>query len=331
MADTKANSDLSRLIDGALEASVIGSFTRIGPVSRGKLSHWQPPEQCPGRVVVITGASSGLGREAAIELANLGCSIVAVGRDERRLSDLARQIAESGGTVAIEQADLANLDDAVALCDRISARFDHVDVLIHNAGALLNDYTPTQQGFETTLAVHLLAPYIMTNRLASPMARADQAKVIFMTSGGMYTERFVLKDLAMAPEQYRGSVAYARAKRAQVVLTQTWQRFEPAGQRTFCAVHPGWARTPGVAASLPTFQKIMGPLLRSPAEGVDTLVWLTTLPAGEPQGGLLWLDRAPRSPYKLRRTRANETTERLQGDELLAWLNETTAPYLTAL
>ena len=143
----------------------------------------------------------------------------------------------------------------------------------------------------------------------------------------MYTEAFDIETLEMDEASYKGSAAYARAKRAQVLLTAAWQRREAPGGLGFHAVHPGWARTPGLAESLPGFNRALGPLLRSPAEGVDTLCWLATQPDGEPEGGRLWLDRRARSVHRLRRTRVDEATEAVQEAELLTWLSESTAPF----
>ena len=322
------SSHLEGFLDRALEATVVGSFTRIGPEARRRLGHWQTFPNTPGRVVVVTGASSGLGKQAAKELAELGCTVVIVGRNQSRLDEVAAEITGAGGSVVAEQTDLADLEQTVDLSDRLLDRFGHIDVLVNNAGALLNTFTTGPQGHEVTVTVHLLSPFVLTSRLEAAMDSEPRSKVITMTSGGMYTEPFDLTRLEMTEQGYRGSVAYARAKRAQVVLNQTLQRLEPDQGRTFSAVHPGWARTPGVAESLPTFQKVLGPLLRSPAEGVDTLVWLATLPEGQPEGGLLWLDRLPRAPYRLKKTKVDPVTEVRQGDELLAWLREITAPFL---
>jgi dehydrogenase/reductase SDR family member 12 len=325
---TSRSSGVARLIDSTLEASVVGSFTKVGPLVRQRLARWEACPSRPGRVVVITGASSGLGAQAARELADLQCTVVAVGRNQGRLDEVARSIAAAGGAVETEQADLGDLEETAELGRRLLSRFEGIDVLVNNAGALLNDYTLGAQGHEITVTVHLLSPYLLTSLVHPAMEGVAGAKVITMTSGGMYTEPFVLDKIEMRPDRYRGSVAYARAKRAQVVLTAAWQRHEPADGRTFCAMHPGWAATPGVADSLPTFQRIVGPLLRSPAEGVDTLVWLSTLPPGEPEGGKLWLDRQVRSPYRLKKTRTTHEEEVDQGDALLDWLAEVTAPFL---
>lgn len=311
-------------IDGLLEATVVGSFTKIGPIIRSRSEHWAPIEATPGRVVVVTGATSGLGREAAIELGALGCEVVCVGRNQQRLEEVGHEVVAAGGVAHLEQADLSDLEQTRALGERLLASLDHLDVLVHNAGALLANRSVTPQGHELTVTVHVLSPFLLTSMLRPILDAADHAKVIMMTSGGMYTEPFDLSTLEMDEASYKGSVAYARAKRAQVVLVDALQRREPTDGRTFAAVHPGWAKTPGVADSLPTFNKVLGPLLRSPREGVDTLVWLATRPPGQPIGGKLWLDRQPRSPFKLGRTRVDADTLRQQGDALLSWIEAQT-------
>jgi NAD(P)-dependent dehydrogenase (short-subunit alcohol dehydrogenase family) len=104
---------------------------------------------------------------------------------------------------------------------------------------------------------------------------------------------------------YRGSVAYARAKRAQVVLTRAWASKLRDTTVVAHAVHPGWADTPGIEASLPRFHTIVGPLLRTPEQGVDTLLWLAAAPEAANSTGLLWLDRRPRPFDRLRSTRVD--------------------------
>ena len=327
MDDEHASGRLSGLIDGALEASVAGSFTRLGPAVRSRLERWEPPAPAPGRVVVVTGASSGLGRTAAIELAGLGCTVVAVGRDERRLAEVVAAITRDGGEATAQRADLGDLAQTADLARRIRGDHDQVEVLVHNAGALLEERRLGAQGHELTLTVHLLSPYLLTELLRAPLTAVPGAKVIVMTSGGMYTERFDLAALEMGAADYRGSVAYARAKRAQVVLVGAWQHRQGPGGIDFHAVHPGWARTPGVADSLPRFNRLLGPMLRTPAEGVDTLVWLATSPPGEPTGGRLWLDRRPRRVHRLASTKVDATTTALQEESLLRWLDETTVAF----
>ena len=189
-------------------------------------------------------------------------TVVAVGRDAHRLETVAEEIETAGGTAIPEACDLADLEQTADLARRVAARLDHIDVLIHNAGALLANRTLTPQGQEVTVAVHLLSPHLLTALLRPQLAAADRAKVLTMTSGGMYTEAFDLSRLT-SDDDYRGTVAYARAKRAQVVWTIALQAREPTGGLDFSLVHPGWARTPGVSSSLPGFSRLLGPLLRT--------------------------------------------------------------------
>ncbi len=110
----------------------------------------------------------------------------------------------------------------------------------------------------------------------------------------MYTQPLHLDDLQHTEGEFNGTIAYARAKRAQVSLMREWARRIPAAAVAFTAMHPGWADTPGVSASLPGFARVMGPILRTPAEGADTIVWLATHADIRPATGRLFLDRRPR-------------------------------------
>jgi dehydrogenase/reductase SDR family protein 12 len=123
--------------------------------------------------------------------------------------------------------------------------------------------------------------------------------VIWVASGGMYTQKLDVDDVEMGPEDYRGSVAYARAKRAQVVLTKEWAgRLRDRGIAVH-AMHPGWADTPGLHEGLPTFTKLIGPLLRDVDEGADTVVWLVAADEPARTTGLFWHDRRPRATEKI--------------------------------
>ena len=135
------------------------------------------------------------------------------------------------------------------------------------------DYRTAADGTELTLSTHVVAPFRLS-LLLSPLLFATPLPVIVtVSSGGMYTQRFDLDDLELTPDDYRGVTAYARAKRAQVVLAHEWdRRWRPEGVASY-AMHPGWVRTPGLTASLPAIARL-GPLLRTPCEGADTAAWL---------------------------------------------------------
>jgi NAD(P)-dependent dehydrogenase (short-subunit alcohol dehydrogenase family) len=116
----------------------------------------------------------------------------------------------------------------------------------------------------------------------------------------MYTARLDPAALDPDPAGFRGAAAYARTKRAQVVLTAEAARRCPG--ITFQAMHPGWVATPGLTHSLPRFSRVMRPLLRDPGQGADTVVWLAAT-ADRPPNGSFWLDLRARSSVRLPRTR----------------------------
>ena len=314
---------VARVVDEALEASVVGSFTRLGFAARSRLEKWRDPAFALGRHVVITGATSGLGLAAATRLASLGAHVHLVGRSETKLTSARAHVQLfTSNEVWTHRCDLSLLSDARDLAHELGALDTPIDALVHNAGALLPAYTETREGLETTLATHLLSPYFLTEYLLAHGGLAPNARVITMTSGGMYTERFELSKLMMTVDEYRGTTAYARAKRAQCVLTTYWQRKHAPSGAAFHLVHPGWAATPGLTSGIPLFERALKPLLRSADQGADTLVWLVGAPTNEPTGGRLWLDRHPRSLYRLKKTRLSETEEFAAGEQLARWCDE---------
>jgi NAD(P)-dependent dehydrogenase (short-subunit alcohol dehydrogenase family) len=187
-----------------------------------------------------------------------------------------------------------------------------VDVLIHNAGALFNKRREAADGTEATCQITVVAPFLMTALLLGQVQSAEPGRVITMSSGGMYTAPLTVADLEMSDENYSGPKQYARAKRAQVVLNEMWAERVPSDAAVFHALHPGWADTPGVAGALPGFRRIVRPLLRTPLQGADTMVWLAAEPTVANVTGAFWLDRAVRSTHKLKSTRESDTDETRQ-------------------
>ena len=299
--------DPRELADGLLELSVIGSFTKVGYAARRRLFDWEDlsARRLDGIVVLVTGATSGLGLEAATTLARMGASVRLLGRSgDKAEAARAAIVAEAGNDdVAMYLADLGDLDAVRRVAAEVRAREPRLDVLVHNAGALLTEYRGTPQGHEVTFATMVLAPHLLTRDLQPLLAAGS--RVIWVTSGGMYPQPLDVDTLEVGPGGYKGSVAYAKAKRAQVVLTEEWAKHLRDDGVAVHAMHPGWADTPGIHDSLPTFSRLIGPLLRDPAEGADTIVWLAAADEPGRSTGKLWLDRHPRSTDKIPSTRAS--------------------------
>src|SRR4029079_12715740 len=134
-------------------------------------------------------------------------------------------------------------------------------------------------GSESTFATMVVGPFRLVAGLLPLLRRTGHARVVAVTSGGMYAQRLRLDDLQWERQPFVGARVYAHAKRAQVALVREWARRIPADEITFAAMHPGWADTPGIKAALPGFSGLLGPLLRTPGEGADTTVWLAADPA----------------------------------------------------
>jgi NAD(P)-dependent dehydrogenase (short-subunit alcohol dehydrogenase family) len=323
----KAPRILAQLVDQGLEASVVGSFSRVGYAVRSRLEPWPELPRQVGRVHLVTGASSGIGRAVALQLGGLGAEVWVVGRDEDRTGASAEAVRAAGGRAEVVTLDITDPDGVGALCKRLAATHDQVHGLVHAAGALTRDYRMAADGMELTVATAVVGPFRLTAGLA-PLLRAGAANVVTVSSGGMYAEPFDLARLVGGPEDYDGVRAYARAKRAQVVLAHEWaRRLGPSVASYAC--HPGWVDTPGLATGLPGFARL-GPLLRTADEGADTAAWLAAGGARRPVDGStpategFFHDRRLRTEHRLHRTRRASVPD--DGAHLWAWCETVTRP-----
>jgi dehydrogenase/reductase SDR family protein 12 len=286
-----ARSVLTDLQDRLILPGLVG-FTSFG-YRRHKRS-WKPlAVSLRGRTVVITGATSGLGRAAAAQLAELGARVILVGRDSAKAEAVRREIVAATGNanVAVALADLSLLKDVRKLAQHLLKKESAIHVLVNNAGVLLGERTTTAEGNETSLATNLLAPWLLTQLLLPRLRESAPSRIINVSSGGMYTTGLAVNDLQYESGAYNGSRAYARAKRALVVLTEMWAAQLQGSGVVVNVMHPGWADTPGVANSLPGFRAITRRLLRTADQGADTITWLAAAPEAAKVSGAFWLDR----------------------------------------
>jgi NAD(P)-dependent dehydrogenase (short-subunit alcohol dehydrogenase family) len=304
---------LTGLVDAALEVPVAPSFTRVGYELRSRLGHWAPAEggDLTGRVVLVTGSTSGLGLAAAERLAARGAEVVVSGRDPARTRRIRDDLCRRTGNDSLGALPL-NLADAGSVragAEEMASRHPRLDVLVHNAGALNAERRVAPDGTEETVAAQVFGPFLLTALLLAQLRRAAPGRVLTMSSGGMYAAPLAVTDLEMTDDGYSGTEQYARAKRAQVTLNEMWAERVDPNDVVFQALHPGWADTPGVAESLPTFRRVLGPLLRTPEQGADTLVWLATAEEPLRSSGGFWHDRRPRAIHRLPWTRRSDTAD----------------------
>ena len=290
--------------DGVLESSVVGSFTSIGHRLRSK--HWSPIDRdnLSGRVVVITGATSGIGMEVAAKMASYGARLRIVARNPDKAEQFRQDLVARFGNddIGIYLADLSLMSEVDRVADEILAGEPDIHLLVNSAVVLLAVRTMTEESLELANATNLVAPFLLTNTLIPRLVSSTPARIINVISGGMYTQGLALDDLNSQEGDYHGSVAYARAKRGLMVLTKMWSDQLAGTGVTVNATHPGWVNTPGVKDSLPGFHKVMGPLLRTTDQGADTIIWLASSAKGGQESGKLWHDREIRSEYKLKKT-----------------------------
>ena len=302
---------VSSCISRALDTAVVPGFSKIGYEIRKRLGNWQPISSFDlrGKTVVITGPTSGLGEQVARQLALTGANLVLVARNEEKCLRVIDEIAPlcTGNKPVFVRAEMGDLESVRSACAAIQQQFAHVDVLIHNAGALLNIRQVSPQGIEQTVASHVVGPFLMTTLLLPLM---DGGRVVTVSSGGMYTSSLPVFDigetLEMPAHKYGGSKQYSIAKRAQVTLNEMWAQKQTATE--FVAMHPGWADTPGVQESIPGFRRATAPILRSAGEGADTIAWLAAVHLLPGKSGSFWSDREIRPTHKSSRTKKNDNT-----------------------
>ncbi|HSG80322.1 MAG TPA: SDR family NAD(P)-dependent oxidoreductase [Acidimicrobiia bacterium] len=303
-------------LDTVLDRTLAG-YTRVGSAIRRRAWECLPAEALAGSTAVVTGSTRGIGRAAAEGMAALGARVVVVARNPMRVAAAVDEItASTGADVRGEVADLSLMAEVRALADRLMGAEPRIDLLVNNAGALFPERALTDEGIERTFALDLLGHYVLTEALVPRLVESAPARIINVTSGGMYTQRISTSDLEAERGAYDGRKQYARMKRGQVILSEEWaKRLEGTGVVVH-AMHPGWVDTPGVESGIPLFHRVMKPLLRKVDDGADTIVWLGASDEAGATTGAFWHDRRERPTHRIDRTR--ETTE--QRERLMAEL-----------
>ncbi len=305
-----------------LDPSIIFSFDQTGFLRHRFLFDGGDLDvDLAGRVCLITGGNSGLGYATASGLAERGATVWLLCRNEARALAAVEQIRKSSNNPDVFHArvDVSDPDSIEMFVE--SAPITKVDVLVNNAGVLLNERVETSHGLEQTLATNLVGPLTLTAMLLPLLREGARSRIIWVSSGGMYAKGLDVDALYDPPNPFDGVAAYAQTKRAMVVLSELLaEALAVHGIASHC-MHPGWADTPGVERSIPVFWKLTRPILRSAETGADTILWLAACDKAQERPGLFWFDREARKTHLIPGTKSTQEERQLCWDQLHKWAN----------
>lgn len=241
-----------------------------------------------GQIVVVTGASSGIGLAAATAFAARGAGVVLVGRNKERLAEAVEQVAAAGGPRPLfYEADFSRLDDVHILGDQLRQRLRRVDVLVNNAGlAVLRKHT-TVDGHELTVQVNHLSGFLLAHLIREQLRGG---RLVVTASDAHKTHGIDPADLSANS----GWNAYGASKSANILFAiEAARRWPDIRAASF---HPGVVRTRlGAGTAMSPFFRF-NPLLTTPEKAADTLVWLATAGPGEVRPGGYYVKRKLKTP-----------------------------------
>jgi NAD(P)-dependent dehydrogenase (short-subunit alcohol dehydrogenase family) len=282
-----------------------------------------------GTTALVTGSTSGIGREAALALGRLGAEVFVHGRDRAAGEEVVAELDRLGTDAQFLRADFADVADVRDLADEVADAVDELDVLANNAGGYFREGRLTDMGVEYTFHVNHLAPYLLTADLLSTLA--DDARVVTTASAAHRGSQIDL-DAVTSVADYSSFGAYQRSKLANVQFAaELARRFDAAGSdRTANSFHPGAIPGSGFFRSLPgplsTLARGLGklPFVTTPADGAATLVYLAVSERVADTSGRYFADCAPKTPSdaardsEAQRRLWERSTELLEIDEPLA-------------
>ena len=237
-----------------------------------------------GKTVVITGATSGLGRATAFQLTQKGAFVVCIVRNNAKANELIQEIEKEGGRGQFVISDLACMKDTKEAAESIGKIVDRLDVLINNAGAHFPKYIETSEGFESTLALNYLSPFLLTHHLADLMeqtaSRYGEARIINISSI-MHKAPINWDDLNFRATKYKSTVAYYQSKHLLTSFTFFLsKKLKETGVTVNC-IHPGFVKTALAKSDYPFPMNVIVPIVglfigESPEQAADTPIWLAS-------------------------------------------------------
>jgi len=250
-----------------------------------------------GKTCVVTGATSGIGRVSARALAEKGATLVVVGRNEEKCRHTVREIREATGNKDVEYllADLSIQQQVRQLAEQIRVRYDSLDVLVNNAGAIFTSRQETDDGLEKTFALNHLSYFYLSNLLIDKLKECAPSRIVNVASGAHRGHQIDFDDLARQ-QGYRSQQVYGESKLANILFTyELARRLEGSGV-TVNALHPGFVASNFGTNNGPLvtwFMKFLHLFGRSPEEGAETVIYLASSPEVEAVSGKYYMDKEP--------------------------------------
>jgi NAD(P)-dependent dehydrogenase (short-subunit alcohol dehydrogenase family) len=275
-----------------------------------------------GKTIVATGATSGIGEVAALELAGMGARVVIVARDEDRAKATMRKLESKAPGLGhrVHLADLSSMAEARRVGTAIAASEPRIDVLINNAGAMFAERRVTPEGLELTFALNHMAYFVLTQALREKLIASAPARIVSTASTAHQGASLDFNDLQSA-KGYGGLKVYGRSKLANILFTRELARRLAGTGVTANCLHPGVVATRFGDASGGWAGRVI-PLLRpfflSPEKGADTIVYLASSPEVEKTTGDYFVKRKIAEPSAAARDDAAakrlwEASEKLAG------------------
>lgn len=248
-----------------------------------------------GKVVLITGGTSGIGKAAATALAAMGAEVVVTGRSRERGETAVEEIRRGAGNedVSLVLADLSVQAEVRRLAEEFGRSHDRLDVLVNNAGVILSRRTETPDSIETTLAINHLAPFLLTNLLLEVLKESAPSRIVTVSSEARRGAQIDFEDL-QSERRYRGFEVYGMTKLANILFTyELAERLRGTGVTANC-LHPGSVNTnfgkDNRSLGLLLFRAFK-PFMRTPEQGADTIIYLASSPEVEGTSGRYFSDR----------------------------------------
>jgi len=248
-----------------------------------------------GKVILVTGATEGIGKAAALDFAKRGATLVLVGRNRDKSERVLAELKAESGNDKIELllGDLSKMAEVRAVADAFRAKHDRLDVLVNNAGAVFMEHQLSADGIELTFALNHVAYFVLTTRLLDILQKTPGARVVSTSSGAHHMGKLDL-DTITKRNGKAGFAAYGDSKLANILFTRELaRRLAPSGG-TANAIHPGYVRT---GFGLNNTSRLMGLsklvskyLARTPEKGAETIIWLATSPEAAKFNGEYFYD-----------------------------------------